>query len=341
MALKAMADSRRQQKALCMDCKKAGDSHCFEHQLLCHPETFKSLSKTWELGLCPREKDAIYHKKACIYGDCEICKDRSNMEKSDYFKWTHCEKGEDTADPNNAALFDLQIKVQMFGYITCIDPISKKPLTNDKGKARTRVGLEVKEMSVPQLAEHFISTVLEIVPVHQFQAMWMHDQFKNNKNPWILPLGQCVHVMDFSENPTLLVCWEVQSQHWHTVQISLHIGIVYRHAVLAVDGVESTADNPIIVKDVFVFTSDDTTHDFHFVHEVQRVVYTDHYRKLGIVFTKVNEWTDQCAGQYKCQNVYGDLAANWKSDFGIPIDRFYFEVDANFALPFYVTTLAA
>ena len=164
------------------------------------------------------------------------------------------------------------------------------------------------------------------MPVHQFQALWMHDQFKSCKDPWILPIGQCVHGMEFSENATLLVCWEVQSQHWYSVQISLHIGIVYRHAVMDVDGVESTAEEPVIVKDVFVFTSDDTTHDNHFVHEVHRVVYTEHYAKKGIVFTKVNEWTDGCAVQYKCANVYGDLAENWKKDFGFDIERFYFEV---------------
>jgi hypothetical protein len=116
MAIRAMADSRRAPRAVCQDCKKTGDSYCEYHRDLVFPiENLKSLSRTWESALCPREEGAVYHKKACIYGKCEICKDRSKVDCEGLFKWTSCEKEEEGDPGDNAKLYEIEVKVHFFG----------------------------------------------------------------------------------------------------------------------------------------------------------------------------------------------------------------------------------
>lgn len=54
---------------------------------------------------------------------------------------------------------------------------------------------------------------------------------------------------------------EVQCTHWNPVTVSMLVAIIYRHATEAVDGVDSTAEERVIVKDFIFGMSDEKTHD--------------------------------------------------------------------------------
>lgn len=319
-ALKAMKDMRRKILGACETCAGSPNPSCPNpsHAQLCDMDTFNSLHKTWELALCPKPEGSEYHRADCIFGRCATCGTRESLTSCSLFRWL-----EEEVDESAGQAY--QTQVSYFGKMDIIGS-DGQPVRDEEGKIKTKVGLIQKEMGPNQLAKHFHNLVLLKLPPHQFRALWQWQQFQSMREE--LPLGQAVVVMDFSENHALICDGEVQSCHWTTNYCSLHIAIVWRHAVHSVDGVDSTVDNPVIVKDIFDFVSEDVTHDMHFVFECQRRMYVDYYQtELGLSpFECVHEWTDGCAAQYKCSNVFGDMANSWKDAFGMPIHRNFFEV---------------
>jgi hypothetical protein len=271
----------------------------------------------------------VYLAQECLFACCKTCGPRKTLDECRLFKWTSAELGEPDSDGDankDERLKSMRVSVQSYGPVPVMNKDTAKPLLDKNGKVVTRLGIVKTLMTAAQVAEHFRRLVLEVMPPHQFRALHQHEKFKEMKSPLGLPLGQCVVVMDFSQNAELLVAREVQQLHWTVKQVSLHIAVVYRHASKEMnDEVVSTAENPVIVKDIFSFVSDDGTHDTTFVHECQRLMYVEHYGRKGHKFTKANEWTDGCAGQYKCGDAFGDLAENWVKDFGFPVERNYFE----------------
>ncbi len=62
---------------------------------------------------------------------------------------------------------------------------------------------------------------------------------------------------------------ELQTQYFQRTEVTIHITILHRHAVLEVDGKEGTDEDPIIVTEQFIVISNDEKHDNNFVHKVQ------------------------------------------------------------------------
>lgn len=85
------------------------------------------------------------------------------------------------------------------------------------------------------------------------------QQFRSNFTD--LPMGHAVHTMDYSENLALIHPNEVQSEYFTQRSATLHVTVVVRHACMAVDGIQSTLQMPILVKDYVFVISDDKHHD--------------------------------------------------------------------------------
>jgi hypothetical protein len=265
----------------------------------------------------------------CLFANCDKCGRRDTLEHCPLFKWTDAELGQSADDDDEdlaKRIRDIKVSVRRFGYIPVINLATGKPLKNADNKDIKRMGIVTESKSVSEVADYFRRVVLEVMPPHQFRALHQHEKFNAMKDPHRLPQGQCTVVMDFSQNATLLLSREAQSVHWRIPQVSLHIAVVYRHArAFLGDAVDSTPDDPVVVKDIFSFVSDDLTHDTHFVYECQRYMYLEHYAARGMAFTQANEWTDGCAAQYKSSNALGDLGANLEREFGFPVIRHFFE----------------
>ena len=88
-------------------------------------------------------------------------------------------------------------------------------------------------------------------------AWWQDEQFRICRDT--LPLRTILSVVDFAENYTLQPQNEIQSQYYHTKQVSIMVHITYRH------GPDSTKEKRVIVKESHFYISDDRTHEIYYV----------------------------------------------------------------------------
>ena len=104
-------------------------------------------------------------------------------------------------------------------------------------------------------------------------------------------------MVDFVENYTFAAQKEIQSEYYHSDQVSIFVHVLYRHAQSNVDDIENT-DNRHVIKEYHFYISDDRTHDTHFVQHCFGVFY-ESLKAHGIVFNEHWIWSDGCAGKFK------------------------------------------
>ena len=179
--------------------------------------TFEFLTQAVDSTLCEREDDKRYHALKCLTRDCPNC-------EVDKFRRTEEELSTET-------LF----KWKRYEYITYEDK---------NGKERVS-----KETSVKEMFDYFIC-LLKDYPYHSFMAKWQKEQFdcliKN------LPLN---HIIT-SENYTCRSQKETQSKYFDPFKVTVHVSVVYRHAIKDADDQESTEEKPVIVKEHFFALSE-------------------------------------------------------------------------------------
>ena len=153
-------------------------------------------------------------------------------------------------------------------------------------------------------------------------AKWQHDQLDILLE--YLPLDHVVAIHDYSEGYTCRLQDETQSEYFDVAKVSLHVTILYRHATEQNDGVESTEENPEIVKEHVFVISDDVIQDNSSVHKVQELLNSYLTKDLGQQVTMMHEFTDGCSAQYKSRHYLGDLSC-CVADFGYKIQCNFFE----------------
>ncbi|KAK3278255.1 hypothetical protein CYMTET_13785 [Cymbomonas tetramitiformis] len=164
---------------------------------------------------------------------------------------------------------------------------------------------------------------------HCFMAQHSMNMF--NKCKENLPLGHCLLLFDFSENHALNIPRAIQSLHWIVKQASLLCCVLWRHAVKEVDGVESTEENPIIVKDYLYFMGDNMSHSHRSIQHMRKLIVKEYFQKRGIPLPKfIHEWADGSAAQNKCATAFADVVESgrpmeWVRGLGIWCQRNFFE----------------
>ena len=139
-----------------------------------------------------------------------------------------------------------------------------------------------------------------------------------------LPLNEVVCVHGYLEGYSCRQQDELQSEYFDVAKVSLHITILYRHAVDSIDGKTSTENDPQIIKEHLFVISDDEVQDYHSVHKAQELVKGYLEDQLKIKINKLHEFTDGCAAQYKSRHCIGDLSC-CLADYGFNVQRSYFE----------------
>jgi len=76
---------------------------------------------------------------------------------------------------------------------------------------------------------------------HSHRARWQDLQFKKSRE--FFPPGTILSVIDFAENYTFVPQKEIQSEYYHSDQVSMLVHILYRHAEQNIDHIESTSEN--------------------------------------------------------------------------------------------------
>ena len=89
-----------------------------------------------------------------------------------------------------------------------------------------------------------------------------------------LPRDHVCCVRDYSENYSCQHQDQLQSLYFSQTQASIHITILHRHAMLSVDGEDSSEDDPVVVTEQLFIISPDCKHNHHSVHEVRSLVAT-------------------------------------------------------------------
>ena len=76
------------------------------------------------------------------------------------------------------------------------------------------------------------------------------------------------------------------------------VHVCYRHAQLDLDGVQSTVQARVIIKEYHFYISDDKEHDIHYVEHCFNMFFS--YLKEGnINVDKHYVWSDGCVAQFK------------------------------------------
>ena len=99
--------------------------------------------------------------------------------------------------------------------------------------------------------------------------------------------------------------------------------VLYSHAIIAVDGEESTEENPVVVKEYLIAISDDLVHDNHFVHKTRSMI-SEYLSSISANVQVMHEFTDGCSVQYKSRHCMADVS-NSECDFGYKTIRNFFE----------------
>lgn len=190
-----------------------------------------------------------------------------------------------------------------------------------QSRSSTYINKDGKEMTVKkkmlvttagpfdQVVEE-LTEELEKFSLHLFNARWQQQQFHHITSH--VPDGGLVMVMDFAENFSCFFQDEAQSAHWAKNQVTIHPIVTYFRC----------PDDGAVCKDSFIIISDDLKHDSHAVHHFSCKV-VNILQERGLSFTKVVQFTDGCAAQYKGRTGFVDISFAVE-DTGIVTERHFF-----------------
>ena len=232
---------------------------------------YDHLSDAVNTTLCPKPDGSQYHKIECIRRTCAEC----GVDKSPLFI-------EPLPDNVESVSWDRYEYVRVTVKGNC----EKKKLM-----------LVQKKTSPSEMFEYF-KDVLHTYTEHQFSALWQQEQLSALKTS--LPMNQCLVIHDFSENYRCIEKQELQSTYFGKTEVSVHVSVIYRHAVLEYVQV----DENTVVTELFYTISPDTTHDHYFVSKVQDDIKC-HLDDIGCKIDVMVEYTDGCSSQYKSKTCMG------------------------------------
>ena len=242
--------------------------------------------------------------------DETLCENQGNEFQSECLQRScrHCGTKRFQLLPEESARTDSSgtVKWQKFVYVE----------VGDKKK------LQLVEMQTcPGEMFFYFIELLEKFPAHRFRAKWQHEQLQNLLDN--LPFGHVCCIHDYSENYSCQHQDQIQSCYYGQTQASLHVTVLHRHALLAIDGEESSEDDPRIVTEHLYVISPDLRHDHHSVQGCRNNV-VSYLKEIGCHVEFMHEWTDGCSAQYKSRHCMGDVSFS-VNDFGFPTLRNYFE----------------
>ena len=90
---------------------------------------------------------------------------------------------------------------------------------------------------------------------------------------------------DFVENHTFSPHREIQSEYYHSDQVSIFIHVLYRHDQESIDGRDITRQSRNAIKEYHFYVSDDRERDTLFVQHCFGLIY-DSFKKNGVSFTE-------------------------------------------------------
>ena len=96
------------------------------------------------------------------------------------------------------------------------------------GKIGRSCDLVIDKVSCHAFMDEFKSVIIPKYIKHSQYVRWLDGKFYICKNKFLI--GTILLVVDFAENYTLAPQDEIQPQYYNSVQVTLYVHIVYRHA---------------------------------------------------------------------------------------------------------------
>ena len=237
-----------------------------------------------ELVMCEKQAGSRFHAIDCINGICEDCCD-SKSKIEDHFneaikssvgilKWQKWEMKE------------VEVTVRKDGAFKKEDR-KKRRLVDHEGKLSNAVSALVKCFDEP-----YQGTTMR---KHLFTATWQDMQFLACKKNAV-KLGTAIAVYDFGQNFTTFAQNEIKTAQFGRQQITLHPISTY---YLNPDGE--------VVRESFMISSDDLTHDNYAVDAFRRklINHLRNVRKLNL--SHLIEWSDGASHEYKSVKAFKRL----------------------------------
>ena len=88
------------------------------------------------------------------------------------------------------------------------------------------------------------------------------------------------------------------------LEVSIHVSILYRHAILEYDQVDSSTEEPNIVCEQFFVISPDSSHDRHFTLYCQKQI-SEYLKSISAEIKIMHEFTDGCSSPIQEQKLHG------------------------------------
>lgn len=227
--------------------------------------------------LCPSDNNELFYKKECVDGrKCDKCSHFSLYD----VKYP--------IDPNDLRLSNLSLSWKRYENVTYT-------LVVNSSTTSKNITLLDDDIPVKYFMENFRVQIYKYIK-HCHIARWQDLQFKKSRD--VFPKGKILSVVDFTKNYTFSPQKEIQSEYYHSDQVSIFVHIFYRHAKLAIDGFDSDENNHDVIKEYHFYISDDRTHDTFFFHHCFNVIYND-FLKRRVTFKEHWVWSYGCDGQFK------------------------------------------
>jgi hypothetical protein len=225
-------------------------SHCPEEYVV-----YKHMTDLVNDTLCPKQQNEEYYHPDCLLRKCKNC---------GVAGFKILEKENDSTDA--APL----VKWRKFEYVV----IGVNDDNSDKKKLKL-----VDKLTSPGEMFACFQNLLQTYPAHQFRANWQNQQLCELVEN--IPIGHAVAIHDYSENYLCAMQDQIQSLYFTQVQASIHVTIVHRHALMNVDGIESTEENPSLVTEHIFVISPDCKHDHHLVHSARKLM-AGYLKEIGM-----------------------------------------------------------
>ena len=100
----------------------------------------------------------------------------------------------------------------------------------------------------------------------------------------VLEAGTILSVVDFTENYTFSPQREIQSEYYHSDQVSMFVHVLYRHSQESIDCRDITPQSHDVIKEYHFYVIYDCEHDTLFVQHCFGLIY-DSFKKNGVSFT--------------------------------------------------------
>jgi hypothetical protein len=197
-------------------------------------------------------------------------------------------------DMNDQSFSNITVNWKRYEYIINTTPHSSNVISK-------RIDLKVDKICVIEVLNKFEEEIYKYTK-HSHRARWKDIQFK--KYLEVFPPGTILFVVDFVENYTFAAKKVIQSEYYHSNQITIFFHVLYRHDQQSLDNIESTNENRHVIKEYHFYISDDRAHDTDYVQNCFDKLH-DSLKERGIRFDQHWIWSYGCDGQFKhSQSLY-------------------------------------